>query len=388
MKKHFLLLAIAISVVACKMDKKDSDKAIITLKKYSIEQMMDNENVFGGSFSPDNSKLLVTSNRSGIYNMYTVSTSGGELEPITKSDSSSVFATSYFPKDERMLFRMDNNGDEIYHIFLRELNGYIKDLTPTKGARASFFGWAKDEKSFFFTSNKRDNRFMDLYEMDLETFTPKMIYENKEGYNVSAISNNKNILALSKTVNTNDSDLFLFDRTTKVITKINLRLSGNSAADFSIDDTEFYYTTDAEGEFATLMKYTISTNETEKVLAKDWDISGSYFTNNGNYRVTYINEDAKNAIEVYDVKAGKNIELPNVNGKSITSVGFSRDESMMRFYAGGSNTPSNLYVYDLKTKKQTQLTDLLNKEINPEDLVKAKVIRYPSFDGVTIPAIY
>ncbi|PHN99888.1 S9 family peptidase, partial [Rhodobacteraceae bacterium 4F10] len=368
MKKHFLLLAIALSVVACKMDKKDSDKAIITLKKYSIEQMMDNENVFGGSFSPDNSKLLVTSNRSGIYNMYTVSTSGGELEPITKSDSSSVFATSYFPKDERMLFRMDNNGDEIYHIFLRELNGYIKDLTPTKGARASFFGWAKDEKSFFFTSNKRDNRFMDLYEMDLETFTPKMIYENKEGYNVSAISNNKNMLALSKTVNTNDSDLFLFDRTTKVITKINLRLSGNSAADFSIDDTEFYYTTDAEGEFATLMKYTISTNETEKVLAKDWDISGSYFTNNGSYRVTYINEDAKNVIEVYDVKAGKNIELPNVDGKSITSVGFSRDESMMRFYAGGSNTPSNLYVYDLKTKKQTQLTDVLNKEINPEDL--------------------
>ena len=388
MKKHFLLLAIAISVIACKTDKKDSDKAIIALKKYSIEQMMDNENVFGGSFSPDNSKLLVTSNRSGIYNMYTVSTSGGELEPITKSDSSSVFATSYFPKDERMLFRMDNNGDEIYHIFLRELNGYIKDLTPTKGARASFFGWAKDEKSFFFTSNKRDNRFMDLYEMDLETFTPKMIYENKEGYNVSAISNNKNILALSKTVNTNDSDLFLFDRTTKVITKINLTLSGNSAADFSIDDTEFYYTTDAEGEFATLMKYTISTNETEKVLAKDWDISGSYFTNNGTYRVTYINEDAKNVIEVYDVKAGKNIELPNVDGKSITSVGFSRDESMMRFYAGGSNTPSNLYVYDLKTKKQTQLTDVLNKEINPNDLVKAKVIRYPSFDGVTIPAIY
>ncbi|PHO01612.1 S9 family peptidase, partial [Rhodobacteraceae bacterium 4F10] len=33
-------------------------------------------------------------------------------------------------------------------------------------------------------------------------------------------------------------------------------------------------------------------------------------------------------------------------------------------------------------------TDVLNKEINPEDLVKAKVIRYPSFDGVTIPAIY
>lgn len=386
MKKLTLLFVIALSTIACKTKEKNSITK--TIKKYSIEQMMDNESVFGGSFSPDKSKLLVTSNRSGIYNMYTVSTSNGAFTPITASDSSSVFGTSYFPKDNRMLFRMDNNGDEIYHIYMRNLDGSTKELTPEKGARASFYGWSKDEKTFFFASNKRDKRFMDVYEMDIETFTSKMLYENKEGYNVAAISNNKNFLALSKTVNTNDSDLFLFDRTKNETTKINKTLSGNSAADFSINDTDFYYTTDADGEFASLMKYNIASGKIEKVLKKDWDVSGSYFTNSGKYRVTYVNEDAKNVIEVLDVATGENIELPNVDGKSITSVGFSRDESMMRFYAGGSHTPSNLYVYDLKTKKQTQLTDVLNKEIDASDLVNAKVIRYPSFDGVTIPAIY
>ncbi|KAB1154543.1 S9 family peptidase [Tenacibaculum aiptasiae] len=386
MKKIALLFIISLLAMGCKT--KEKVDVVKKIKKYSIEQMMDNEQVGGGSFSSDNSNLLVTSNRSGIYNMYTVSTSDGRFTPITASDSSSVFATSYFPKDNRMLFRMDNNGDEIYHIYMRNLDGTIKELTPEKGVRASFYGWSKDEKSFFFSSNKRDKRYMDVYEMDIENFTSKMLYENKEGYNVVAISNNKNFFALSKTINTNDSDLFLFDRVKNETKKINKTLSGNSAADFSIDDTDFYYTTDADGEFASLMKYKIATGETEKVLKKDWDISGSYFTNSGKYRVTYINEDAKNVIEVYDVAAGKNIELPNVDGKSITSVGFSRDESMMRFYAGGSHTPSNLYVYDLKTKKQIQLTDVLNKEINPDDLVNAKVIRYPSFDGVTIPAIY
>ncbi len=388
MKKLAFLLVITLSVIACKKDKGSSKEAIKKVKKYTIKQMMDNESVFGGSFSPDKSKLLVTSNRSGIYNMYTVSTSDGTFTPITASDSSSVFARSYFPKDNRILFSMDNNGDEIYHIFLRELDGSIKELTPQKGARASFYGWSKDKKSFFYASNKRDKRFMDVYEMDIETLIPKMIYENKEGYNVAAISNNKNYFALSKTVNTNDSDLFLYNRTSKKNTKINKTLSGNSAADFSTDDTNFYYTTDADGEFASLMKYNITSGEIEKVLQKKWDVSGSYFTNNGKYRVTYINEDAKNVIEIFDIEAGKNIELPNVDGKSITNVGFSRDESMMRFYAGGSHTPSNLYVYDLKTKKQTQLTDVLNKEIDGADLVNAKVIRYPSFDGVTIPAIY
>ena len=104
---------------------------------------MDNESVFGGSFSPDKSKLLVSSNRSGIYNMYTVASSGGDFIPVTASDSSSVFSISYFPEDERMLFRMDNNGDEIYHIFLRDEEGTQKDLTPFEGARTVFYGWAR-----------------------------------------------------------------------------------------------------------------------------------------------------------------------------------------------------------------------------------------------------
>ncbi|CAL2087431.1 S9 family peptidase [Tenacibaculum sp. 190524A02b] len=390
MKKLYSLIVImAITILSCKKEgQKTSEEVKKEPKKYTIKQMMDNEAVRGGSFSSDNSKLLVTSNRSGVYNIYEVNTSNGAFTPITKSDSSSVYATSYFPNDDRMLFRMDNNGDEIYHIFKRDLDGTVKELTPEKGARALFSGWARDKKSFFFSSNKRDKRFMDVYEMEIENFTSKMIYENKEGYNVVAKSNNKNILALSKAVNTNDRDLFLYNRTTKETTKINTTLSGNSAEDFSLDDKYFYYTTDANGEFAVLMRYDIEAKKSEEVLKKNWDIMGSYFTYNGKYRVTYINEDGKNAIEIFDIANGKNIELPNVNGQSVTSVGFSKDESKMRFYSGGSNTPSNLYIYDLTTKEQKKLTDVLNKDINPADLVKAKVIRYPSFDGVTIPAIY
>jgi dipeptidyl aminopeptidase/acylaminoacyl peptidase len=388
MKKLLVLLSIVSITFGCKNNEKKSIDLVKTLKQYSIEQMLDNESVFGGSFSSDKSKLLVTSNRSGIYNMYTVSTLDGTFTPISASDSSSIQATSYFPKDDRILFNMDNNGDELDHLFVKNLDGSIKELTPDKGSRTSFYGWSRDNKSFFYVSNKRDKRFMDLYEMEIENFTFKMIYENKEGYDVSGISNDKNLFALSKTINTNDSDLFLFDRTTKKTTKINKIQSRNSASDFSLNDSEFYYTTDASGEFSSLMKYNIKNGEHEKVLQKEWDVSGSYFTNNEKYRVTYINEDAKNVIEVLDVANNKNIELPNLDGKSITNVGFSRDETKMRFYAGGSHTPSNLYIYDLESKKQTQLSDVLNKEIEALHLVNAKVIRYPSFDGVTIPAIY
>jgi len=385
MKKISLLLMLAV-LWNCKQKKEDT--IVQNLKSYTIEQMMDNENVRGGSFSQDLSKLLVTSNRSGIYNMYTVSTTGGEFQPVTESDSSSVFAISFFPEDERMLFRMDNNGDEIYHIFLRETDGSHRDLTPYEGARSLFYGWAKDDKNFFFGSNQRDKRFIDLYKMDLATFTPTLLYQNDEGYNLEAISHDEEYLALSKSINTNDSDLYLYKLEDKTLIKINENQSANSAQDFTIDNTKFLYTTDDGAEFSYLMQYDIATGTREKVLERNWDIVGTYFTENGKYRVTYINEDAKNSIEVMEVGTGEMMVLPSTGEMDITNVAFSDDESHMRFYAGGSNAPSDLYVYNIETKELNKITDVLNKEIQRQDLVRAEVIRFKSFDGVEIPAIY
>ena len=224
--------------------------------------------------------------------------------------------------------------------------------------------------------------------MDLETFTPTMLYQNDEGYNIGGLSEDKNYLPLSKSINTNDSDLFLYSLKDKSIVKINENQSANSSEDFSPDGTYLYYTTDDGAEFAYLMRYHIADGTREKVMTRDWDIMGSYFTENGTYQVTYINEDAKNVIEVMQVATGENIDLPSFENMDITNVGFSDDETMMRFYAGGSHTPSNLYVYNLETKEQTKLTDVLNDQIEAEHLVNAEVIRYPSFDGLEIPAIY
>ena len=93
-------------------------------------------------------------------------------------------------------------------------------------------------------------------------------------------------------------------------------------------------------------------------------------------------------IEVKDMASGENIDLPTLDNQSITNVSFSDDEKTMRFFAGGSHTPSNLYLYGLENEDILQLTDVLNDEIEGEHLVTAEVIRYKSFDGLEIPAIY
>src|SRR5690606_20364827 len=51
-------------------------------------------------------------------------------------------------------------------------------------------------------------------------------------------------------------------------------------------------------------------------------------------------------------------------------------------------SPPNLYLYDLTSGDLKQLTNSLNPEMDENDMVKAQVIRFKSYDGLEIPAIY
>ena len=387
MKKLIFLSLALLAITACKEEKKETVSEPVSVAQYTIEQFMDNENASANGYSADKTEVLVTSNRSGIYNMYTTSAKGGELKPITQSDSASVYGISFFPEDNRILFRMDGNGDEIFKIFMKD-GETIKRLTPEKNVRALFRGWAKDGKSFFYGSNERDSKFMDHYEMNLTDFSSNMIYKNEDGMNFQGMTEDRTYVALSKSINTNDTDLFILNTKTNEKQKVNENQSGNSAEDFSPDGNWLYYTTDDGSEFSYVMRYNLKDGTKEKVLEKNWDINGYLFTQNGKYQITYINEDGANALEVKDVATNKAVEFPAFDNKEITGVSFSRDESMALLRVGGSHTPSDSYSYNLATKELNQLTSNLNKDINGDDLVTAEVIRYKSFDGLEIPAIY
>jgi len=387
MKKISLIFSALLLVIACKDKAKDDTKEVAEVKTYTIEQFMGNEIASANGFSPDKSKVLITSNRSGVYNMYNVSVEGGEFIPVTQSDSASVYGISYFPDDDRILFRMDGNGDEIFKIFVKDSSG-IKRLTPEKNVRALFQGWAKDGKSFYYNSNERSPQMMDVYEMDITTFSPKLIYKNEEAMEFGGISGDKNYILLAKAINTNDNDLYLLDRKTNEKIKINENLSKNSPEDFSPDGKSFYYTTDDGSEFSYLMKYSIEDGSKEKVIEKDWDINAFYFTHNGKYQVMFTNEDAKTQMYVTEVATQKELNFSDIDGQEVNAASFSRDETMALLTVGSSQLPTNTYSYNIASGKYYKLTDVLNQEINPDDLVKATVVRYQSFDGLEIPAIY
>jgi dipeptidyl aminopeptidase/acylaminoacyl peptidase len=380
----FLMLVMAAFPVAAQQKKTQP------VKEYTIEQFMNTVRIGGSSFSSDEKSILFHSNKTGIYNVYSVPVSGGAPAQLTSSTKESTFAVSYFPKDTRFLYTYDRGGNENSHLYLRELDGSERDLTPGDKVKANFLGWSHDRKTFFYSTNERDARFFDIYEMPIDTFKPALIYKDEVGLEVSTISDDKKFIAFQKNgAGTSDSDVFLYNTATKEMKNITAHTGdvANGAETFDVNSKYLYYLTDAGNEFKYLARYDLATGKSDVVEKTPWDVVYTYFSHNGKYRVTAINEDARTKIKVYDTATGKLVSLPQLPNADITGVNISPSEKLMAFYLNGDRSPSNLYVYDFTTKKATKLTDSLNPEINPTDLVDSQVIRYKSFDGVDVPSI-
>ena len=347
---------------------------------------MTNNRSSGGYFSKDATKLLYSSDKSGIFNVYEMDLNSNKETQITDSKLESYFAISYSPLTNEIIYGADSGGNENFHLFLiRE--GQSIDLTPGEATKASFFGWSQDEKEMYFLSNSRNPKFFDVYKMNLENLKTEMIFKNNEGYTYYPLSNNDKYLVLNLNPSREIDELYIYEFETKNKIEISNQEANFWGQGFDKDDQNYYYSTNHDSEFLYLMTYNIKSGKRSLVYKTNWDVTRSSFSKNDKYRVVTINQDAQNKLIVKRTEDDFTIDFKGVDNMNINSILFSDDEKIARISAGASNSPGDIYTYNMKSKELKQITSNLNPEINPTDLIQGEVIRYNSFDELEIPAI-
>jgi dipeptidyl aminopeptidase/acylaminoacyl peptidase len=368
---------------------KPAKSAHKTPKRYTIEQFMATTSVTGASFSRDEKQILFSSNASGIFNAYVLPVAGGTPRALTSSTTDSTYAVGFFYNDDRILFTRDKGGDERNHLFVRELDGSERDLTPGDKLKASFAGWQPDGNAFYVATNERDPKYFDLYRYDAKSYARTLVYRNEAGLTVQSISRDGHWLALGKPNTTADSDIYLYSvesRETKHISA-HKGTASYSAEAFDPDSKRLLFTTNDGGEFMRVRAYDLATGAVNDVEKADWDMVGTTYSRNGRHRISYVNEDGSIRVRAVDAVSGKPVALPKLAGE-IRQATFSPSGNLVAFYLNGDRSPNNLYVHDLRSNKTTQLTRSLSPDIDPADLVEAEVVRFRSFDGTVIPSIF
>jgi dipeptidyl aminopeptidase/acylaminoacyl peptidase len=383
------MLAMAGPAIADAQQKTPADTAtVFTPTTYEVADFYRSTSFGGASWSPDRRRLLVSSNRSGIWNAYTIPTAGGAEQPLTRSTKNSIFAQSYFPHDDRILFTSDEGGNELTHLYVRNVDGTTKDLTPGEKLKAQFLGWAGDDRSFFVSTNERDARYFDLYEISADSFKRTLLFRNDSGFNIGPVSRDRRFMAAVKSRTTSDDDIYLVELKTGATKNITAHTGNvsNNPTDFSPDGRALLFLSDADREFASLRSYDLASGRTTSVYEQPWDVTGAAYSKGGRYLTVFVNEDSRGVARILDAKSLAPVALKGMPTGLVRGVSISPNDSAFAFYATDGSVPNELYVSSFGGTPR-RLTEALDKRIKRRDLVVPSVVRFSSYDGVTVPGV-
>ena len=359
------------------------------VKHYSLEQLMASDGYGIIGFSPDGKKLLVHSAKTGIGNIYVMPAHGGPLASITTSTKEVIGGIGYFPHDERILYTSDHGGDELNHIFVRDPDGTVHDITPGDKLKAKFVGWSPDGKFFFVVTNERDPRYFDLYRYAADGYGRELLFTNDKGYQVEAVSPDGEWVGVSRIFDNATTYAYLYNVATKQLTPMTPETLGviNVPRAFARDGSAVYYTTDRGAEFQYLVRQDLKTGAQKTVLKLNWDVEGAHITRDGRYLVASVDEDARSTIRLFDAHTLKPLPTPDTGPGSVEGFAIADNSAQAAFIEADGDTPGDLYEMDLANGHKTRLLKSLADDVNPADLVRGEVVRFKSYDGVVVPGI-
>lgn len=390
MKNLFASIFISSLLFSC------STEAVIETPKevtvYDYESFGESESISSSGFSFDEKKIIYSSDKSGIFNLYSIPVDGGNSTQLTFSETDSYYYRTSFPDDNRVIYEHDQEGNENGHLYILNIDGNETDITPYEDAKSYNIGFSHDGATYYYGSNTRDKATFDIYKLKIEdidngSLKAEMVFKNENLYGNVVLSHDETKAAAVKPIGNDKSDLEVIDLTTGKVIKT-LTAEGTvtfGSPSFSLDDTQLDYITNNDSDFKYAATLNLASGATKVRYKTDWDVQGVNTSFNEKYWSVSINEDGKSNTKVFLSETDKEIELPEMKNSWAAYVDISKSENNIKIYGLSYVAPASIYSYAIG-KESIYLAGGFTSDINEDDLVTPEVIRFASFDGEMIPA--
>jgi dipeptidyl aminopeptidase/acylaminoacyl peptidase len=131
--------------------------------------------------SPDGTTLSWLAPRDGVLNVWVAPRQNPKAaRPVTHDTSRGIRFYGWAYTNQHILYIQDKNGDENWRVYSVDLkNDEVKDLTPFEGAQAQIQGVSyKFPAEIVVGLNNRDERFHDLYRLNLVSGAMTLLQQN------------------------------------------------------------------------------------------------------------------------------------------------------------------------------------------------------------------
>ena len=305
--------------------------------------------------------------------------------------ASPVAGATAIPGTSRFVITRDNDGDEWFQLHVRGLAGDAVQLTEP-GTRNGSPVVSEDGRMLVWTTATKGSAAYTLHAADLTAANPvrRRLYQAEGAIGASDLSADKRRVLFTRGLSNRENQMFVLDIPTGRATRI---APGASAARydsprFLADGKTIIAISDRDSDVRRLVEIDIATGR-EHVLTPGlkWNVEGYDLSKGGRVLAYTVNEDGFSRVVVQDLVTGRampRLELPR---GVISALKFSPEGDRLAIGLSSATSAGDIWAWDVAGGELTRWTTSELGDLDPADLAEPELIRFKSFDGLSVPAL-
>jgi dipeptidyl aminopeptidase/acylaminoacyl peptidase len=309
---------------------------------------------------------------------------GGQREPYG--------ATWQQATGDSFVYQKDVGGNEAFQNYRFDLATGQTTLITDGTSRNTLGVWSRSGDRLAYASTRRTTKDWDLYAVNpADPKSDRLIAPLEGSWDaVEWTPDDKGVLAI-QTVSVAESYLWRVDVTTGEKTLLTPKgpqpVSYRGAA-LARDGRSVYLTTDRDSDFLRLARLDLAGGAlTVLTEGLSGDVEEFALSPDQTVIAFSVNQDGLSVLHLLDVATGKERPSPKIAAGIVRNLRWHRNGVDLAFDFQSPKTPGDVFSLDVKTGTVERWTVSETGGLNPEALADPEIVRWKSFDGLTISGV-
>ena len=360
-----------------------------------IDDLFYSRRVFSPAWSPDGKQIVFTTNFTGRYNLWKVDANGGWPIQLLQSDDRQGSAI-WSADGKWIVYSQDVGGHEIYDLYaVPSDGGQPVNLTNTPHVSEDSPLFSHAGTRLAITSKPESSPITDIAILDWRTHQTSNLTNEKSPDHLwqpfAWSKDDKYIYANRLKVSFTDADVYRIEVATGRTENLTSHTGEVLVTGGSITpDGRVLVTSTEKGGFQNVAMLEPSSKKLDWITDTQWEASGGEFSSDGQNFTYTINQDGRTWLYLQSTGGKQAQKLPFPQGLTFSAglpSSFSPDNTRLLVSHQGSQRPSDLWIYDIRSGKTRQLTYSALASLSPSSIPPSQIISYKSFDGQMISAV-
>lgn len=288
------------------------------------------------------------------------------------------------------VFAKDRGGDEFSQLYwFDQATRSTTLLTDGKRSQNSGTLISDDGGLMAYRSTSRNGTDTDIWIRDTRTGESKPLVTAGGSWAALDFSNDGKTLLVSQYKSINDSRPGKVDIASGKLEMF--PIDGGTAAfggfEYAKARIGVFFVSDENSEFRRLRFHDMDSGKVH-VLSEgiDWDVTGFTQSPDGSLLAFVTNEDGISKLRVVDTQSFKPRTLPELPVGVVGGMEFSPDGKRLAMSINTATSPSDVFAIELASNRIVRWTQSEVGGLDTSKFVSPSLIRYPSFDGRSIPS--